>query len=257
VLAPTQVVAHPTYAAYLARLLEEEGVDLPVERLFLWGEMGPSVPQVRDRMRDLWDGAEVRNLYTMEEVGILGAECQEGQVHCFEDQFLYEVMHPGSWAPLGPGERGELVITILNATALPLVRYRTGDLVVIEDDPCGCGRTHSRLQLLGRVCGTVSPKSIELTTIEGAVLEDDALEGRYRIVCGVGDPVLEVVAREGEDPERAALTLRSALWDMGVNIDCRAVSELPVFFHKGVRVIDESDLGLYHGLAEEQRRLEE
>jgi phenylacetate-CoA ligase len=83
----------------------------------------------------------------------VAAECLVARsgLHVQEDHFLVEVIDPDSGAAVPAGGEGELVLTTLTKEALPLIRYRTGDLVSITSDPCECGRTTIRLmQLRGR-----------------------------------------------------------------------------------------------------------
>ena len=62
-------------------------------------------------------------------------------LHVNEDHFIVEVIDPEDGRPVAPGADGELVFTTLTKEALPLIRYRTGDLGAITLEPCRCGRT--------------------------------------------------------------------------------------------------------------------
>jgi len=80
------------------------------------------------------------------EVGLFGHECQAHDgLHVPEDHLLIEVLDE-SGEPVAPGERGELVVTTLRHEAMPLIRYRLGDITAVENEPCPCGRTHMRLK---------------------------------------------------------------------------------------------------------------
>ena len=259
-LAPTQVLTHPTYALHLARLLEEEGTSLPVERLFLWGETGPSVPSVRRTLSKAWDGAQVRDLYATEELGVLAAECEaEAGLHCFEDAFVYEVVDPVTGEVLGPDDRGELVVTPLRCEAMPLLRYRTGDLVVTDDAPCPCGRTHMRMHVLGRVVRTGDGGAfvVELSKVENLLGRLSSLWGLYRIVLEEDGAFLEV-PMAALDEDRQAVAINTALLAArSTGVDLRPVKELPRFRHRAVRVVGAGDVDWWSSVAEEQRRLEE
>ena len=61
------------------------------------------------------------------------------------DLTLIEVLDPNTGEPVGPGEKGELVVTMLQKEALPIVRYRTGDITTLDEEVCACGRTHPRI----------------------------------------------------------------------------------------------------------------
>lgn len=255
VLEPTQMLTHPTYARTLARLASEDGVDLPVERLFLWGEVGPSVPSVRAELQRLWGGAEVRDIYAMEELGIIAAECAEcGAMHGMEDHFRYEVVDVGNGIQVPDGERGELVVTMLQAEAIPLVRYRTGDLVVAHRGPCECGRTHVRISVVGRVVDTSRGTfPVDIATIEDEMAKAGIHDEAYRVIVDEDGPWLEV-----DDGAHSQLTgtLEEALKATGPPVRVHSVGNLPRFHHRATRVIGIGEVGLWHAQAEEQRRLE-
>jgi phenylacetate-CoA ligase len=86
-------------------------------------------------------------------LGDVGAatECREHDgCHAWEDTALVEHLEPDGAAPVQDGERGELVVTALTNRTMPLVRYRSDDLVRLTRRRCGCGRTHARIWPLGR-----------------------------------------------------------------------------------------------------------
>ncbi len=258
-LSPNQIVTHPTYAIFLARLLEEEGIEIPVERLFLWGEMGPSVPTMRATLEEAWGHAQVRDVYAMEELGVLAAECEAGDgLHGFEDHFVYEVVDPDSGEVLGPGERGELVVTPLRTEAMPLLRYRTGDLVIVDDGRCSCGRSHLRLHVLGRVVDRPdgSHRVLDLAKVENMLASHRPLAGRYRIVLEGERAFLEVPFTALDDDQRAMAINTALLAAKSTGIDLRPVEDLPVFHHRAVRVVRDEDMAWWEAVAEEQRRLE-
>lgn len=257
-LAPAQLVTHPTYALHLARVLEEEGTSLPVQRLFLWGEVGPSVPNVRKVIEEAWDGARVRNVYAMEETGVLAAECaEEDGLHCFEDRFVYEVLDPASGEALGPGQRGELAVTTLVDEAMPLLRYRTGDLVMMDDGPCPCGGTHARIHVLGRVAEAPSgPRVIDLAKVERLLGRFPQLLGVYRVVLEGDEGFLEVPMAALDGDQQAVAINTALLAARSTGIDLRPVKDLPRFPHRAVRVVRAEELDWWEALAEEQGRLE-
>ncbi len=92
------------------------------------------------------------------------AECgARAGLHVNEDHFLAEVVDPDTLDPLPPGEEGELVITTLEKEALPVIRYRTGDLCSMMVEPCECGRTFARITPpLGRTDDTIVVRGITI-----------------------------------------------------------------------------------------------
>jgi phenylacetate-CoA ligase len=125
----------PTYALRLGELYaEHEGDEVAAYRLkkiIVAGEPGGSLPGVRDQISDLWKGAEVFDHHGMTEVGPVtyGHPDKPLSLFVIEEAYFVEVIDRETHKEVGPGEKGELVITTLTRTACPLLRYRTGDLV--------------------------------------------------------------------------------------------------------------------------------
>lgn len=88
-------------------------------------------------------------------------ECdKQNGLHINEDYFLPEIINPESGEILPSGQKGELVLTTLNKEAFPLIRYRTGDITVLHEEPCACGRTLIRME-------NVSSRTDDLLVVEG------------------------------------------------------------------------------------------
>ncbi len=175
-LQATVVCCTPTYALHLAETAQREGLDLrraTVRRLLVAGEPGGSQPATRARLAQLWPGARVFDHHGMTEVGPVTYECpaRPGVLHVMEHAFLAEVLDPHGPQPVGPGQRGELVLTTLLRTGSPVLRYRTGDLVQPRFDPaqtdvppCDCGRVELALEggILGRTDDMVIVRGVNL-----------------------------------------------------------------------------------------------
>src|SRR5207302_274319 len=113
-------------------------------------------------------------------------ECRDGKgaLHVFDDHFYPEVVDPGTGEPSPPGVLGELVLTTLTKEALPVLRYRTGDVTRFVDEPCPCGRTFRRIaRLSGRTDDMLVIRGVNVfpSEIEAVVLEEPALAGQYQI----------------------------------------------------------------------------
>src|SRR3990172_8356660 len=106
------------------------------------GEPGASIPATKQRIEAAF-GARCFDLPGLTEIAPWGFECgaRPGAVHIHEDFALAEVLDPETDRPVGPGGQGELILTRLTHRAMPLLRYRTRDIVRLREGPCPCGRT--------------------------------------------------------------------------------------------------------------------
>jgi len=122
------------------------------------GEMGGA------QMREIYEqkyGIVSTDIYPTADVGVVGYECQKkGGLHIPEEMFV-EIINPETGKQVGPGEVGEVVVTPLDTTTYPLIRFGTGDLSSFTDEPCPCGRTSQKLtRVLGRVGDAVRVKGM-------------------------------------------------------------------------------------------------
>lgn len=152
----TVLVCTPTYALRLIEVSHEHKIDLRASSLRISvhaGEPGASVPNVKRRIEEGL-GTRCFDHAGATEVGAWAYPCsaQDGFLHLNENEFIFEVIHPQTNEPVSEGERGELVVTNLGRWGMPVLRYRTGDLVERITEPCPCGRTLARIRggVLGR-----------------------------------------------------------------------------------------------------------
>ena len=146
----------PSYALYLADILENEGIDpardLNLRIIYLGAE--PYSEETRRKIEEIYN-VDAFNSYGLSEMNGPGVafECREKEgMHLWEDNFIMEIIDPSTGKVLEDGEEGELVLTSINREAMPILRYRTGDLTYIYPERCRCGRTHRRIaRLKGRV----------------------------------------------------------------------------------------------------------
>ncbi len=92
-------------------------------------------------------GVPVYDSYGLREVGLVGHECEHETMHCIDEQLILETIDPHTLEPTDG--QGELVLTNIMSPAMPIIRYRTGDMVTLSDAPCPCGRTLSSLEISG------------------------------------------------------------------------------------------------------------
>lgn len=140
--------AIPSYAVRLAEVFREEGLDpreTKLHTLFIGAE--PHTDEQRRRIERML-GVKAYNSFGMTEMNGPGVafECkrQDG-MHLWEDNYIVEIVDPDTLEPVPDGEYGEMVLTTLDRTIMPILRYRTRDLTRIIPEQCPCGRTHRRI----------------------------------------------------------------------------------------------------------------
>jgi phenylacetate-CoA ligase len=186
-LGATVLCCTPTYAIHLAEVAVKEKIDLglsQVKTILVAGEPGGSIPAVREHIASLWPGSRVADHHGMTEVGPVSFECPDrpGVLHVMESAFLPEVIDPATGAHVRSGDPGELVLTTLNRTGSPLLRYRTGDLVkTSHDEICPCGR--SDLALEGGILGRVD----DMVVVRGVNVFPGAVDEIIRAQAGVAE----------------------------------------------------------------------
>jgi len=188
-LGSTVLCCTPSYAIYLAEAMNKEGVDPRKDLKIKIGNFGaePWSERIRERIeKEL--GIEAFDIYGLTELCGPGVsvECNEHNgLHIWEDHFLVETIDPETGDVLPAGEEGELVFTSLTKTGLPLLRFRTRDISVIETEKCNCGRTHSRMmRIRGRSDDMLIIRGVNVfpSQIEYAIMGFPELAAQYQIV---------------------------------------------------------------------------
>jgi phenylacetate-CoA ligase len=246
----------PSYALFLAEHAAKKGIDLARQAKIriTWhtGEPGAAIPATKARIERAF-GARAYDLPGLTEIAAWGFECEAGSglTHVHEDYCYPEVLDEND-RPVGPGERGELVFTSLYRKAMPLLRYRTRDVVQRADRPCACGRTlvaleggvHARLDDMKKVRGIiVYPRRIEeIVRLHAAVDEFQIVFRRHEGLDDVlirldPSPALSAAERRGlcgtvADALRTGLGIR-------VSVEAAEPGSLPRWDHKARRVKDE------------------
>lgn len=196
---PTVLCCTPSYALHLAEVAAAQGVDLPaagIRKAILAGEPGANIPATRARIQAAY-GAQVFDHTGMTEVGATGFSCVcEQGTHLTEPEFIFEVVEPGTGAPMPDGQEGELVVTNLGRPGMPLVRYRTGDLVRLTTAPCPCGRTLARME------GGIIGRADDMVVVRGINLFPSAFEAILRGYPEVAEFLIEVYKDRGMDEVR-------------------------------------------------------
>ena len=144
----TTVASTPTYALSMWQRAREMGIDLAqdskVDKLILSGEPAGSIPAAKRQLEEAW-GAKACDTAGMTELGtIMIFECshQPGGTHIIEDHYIEEVLNSITGEPVGYDELGERVVTSFGRGFIPVIRYRTKDMVMkVPARTCSCGRT--------------------------------------------------------------------------------------------------------------------
>lgn len=186
---PRVIACTPSYLLTLAEAAMARGLD-PHRLSLRFAVLGaePWTEEMRARIEQLLP-VRALNIYGLSEVIGPGVsnECVEAQrgSHIFEDHFLVEVVDPETGEPVPAGEPGELTFTTLTKEALPVIRYRTGDIAALDPSPCPCGRTHARMSLvMGRTDDMLVIRGINLfpSQIESVAVQFAELSPHYQLI---------------------------------------------------------------------------
>jgi phenylacetate-CoA ligase len=186
----TVLVCTPTYALHLAEIATRLGLDLRSSDIRITihaGEPGASVPNVRRRIEEAW-GARCFDHAGATEVGPWAFDCQaeDGAMHLNELLFMFEVIDPKTCQAVDEGARGELVITTLARPGMPVLRYRTGDLVELTTEPCECGKT------LARIKGGVIGRADDMLSVRGVNVYPSAIDDLIRAAPSIVEYEVEI-----------------------------------------------------------------
>ncbi len=207
----------PSYLIHLGEMAQNLAAKVPKPRLLIVaGEPGGSIPATRKRLEKLW-GARVIDHAGMTEVGPTMVECVEspGGLHLLETMYYPEILDPQSGQK---ADQGELILTNLKRMAGPVIRYRTGDLVARDPNPCLCGFGGLKLKggILGRLDDMVFIRgnNFHPQTLEAILFELPGLS-EYRAIIHPSSPMarLEVLVepRPGTDPSELVAAADSAI----------------------------------------------
>src|SRR5438132_837612 len=274
---PAAICGTPSFVLHIAESLAAEGGD-PRALGLRYGMFGaePWTEGVRAALEKTL-GCRAYDVYGLSEIigpGVAG-ECEaQAGLHVQDDHFLPEIIDPASGQTLPPGREGELVLTTLTKRAMPLVRYRTGDVTTLLAEPCPCGRTSVRMaRVKGRsddmlvIRGVnlypsevectllevaelvphyqlVVDRSSTLATLEVQVEPAPALAGGYGYVPWITKaPTVEekhVVAQIVKDELRHATVMYGLLGDLGFDVETHVRKHDEIFT---MRVEADADIG--------------
>jgi Coenzyme F390 synthetase len=184
----TAIHCTPSYALHLAEVAESMGKTLDTLKTGIFGAEPWSESMRVELERRL--GVKAYDSYGLSEMYGPGVafECPERNgLHLWHDCYLAEIIDPETGERLPSGERGELVITPLVKEALPLIRYRTGDVTRLMDDECACGRGCKIERITGR--------SDDMLVIRGINVFPSQIEHVLRTLPEVGEQFIVYIDR--------------------------------------------------------------
>lgn len=221
---PTMLFGYPSALSYIAGHAKSKGVRLDglgVKVAFVTSE------RLYDEQRSAIETAfacRVANGYGGRDAGFIAHECPEGGMHLSAEDIVVETVDPQGRA-VAAGQAGEIVVTHLATADFPFVRYRTGDIGVLDDQPCRCGRGLPLLRdLQGRSTDFV-------VAADGTVMHGLALIYVIRDLDGVdGFKVtqetrsltrVELVAQPGFDGRQVDLIVQGFKKRLGADVEVR------------------------------------
>ena len=251
----TVLCCTPSYSLLIAEQAAEARADLGRLRLGVLGAE-PWSEEMRAEIEARL-GITALDIYGLSEVmgPAVSMECPAKQgLHLAEDHFIPEVIDPESALPLPTGETGELVLTCVTKEALPLLRYRTGDLTRLTHGRCDCGRTTARMSKpLGRTDDMLIIRGVNVfpSQIEAELLRTDGLEPHYELHLERGESRMDELTVRVEasdqlhrDGDAVVATVRGltgrlqSRLGLGCSVEVVAPHELPRSEGKAVRIVD-------------------
>ena len=219
---PTLLACTPSYALFIAETMKEMGIE-PKDLALRAGVFGaePWSERMRGEIEKAL-GIKAFDIYGLSEIigpGVASeCECQNG-LHINEDHFYAEIIDPVSCQALPHGEKGELVLTTLTKEGMPMLRYRTRDLAVLDSAPCACGRTLVRMsKVLGR--------SDDMLIIRGVNVFPSQVES---VLLGLGEtsPHYQLIVDRADNLDNLTV-----LVEMTENMFSDEIRRLEVLEHK-------------------------
>ncbi|SDF49454.1 phenylacetate-CoA ligase [Paenibacillus sp. cl6col] len=238
----TVLTTTPSYAALLAEESERFGIkigeDIRLKKIVLTGE-GCSY-KFRERLEKWW-GCEVSFFYGSTECGVVAVECSEHKgYHVMEGHVKVEIINPVTREKLPYGKTGEIVVTTLLREAMPMVRYRSGDIGYLQKSKCDCGLTMDVLHLRGRMESMIrlgdedySPFLLEQFLME---IPDVGMWYHFKLNQGSFKIEAEPFRTELTD-EQLATKIRKHMTDrIGIDCEVEIRHDIPRTFGKATRI---------------------
>jgi len=258
----TVLVCTPSYALHIADVVYEMGLNPKKDLKLKYGLFGaePWSESIRKELESRL-GIIATDNYGMSELigpGVSGECLEKCGMHVNEDFFFVEVVDPETGEWVDENEKGELIITPLEKEALPLLRYKTGDLSRVVYEPCKCGRTTARImKIMGRSDDMLIVRGVNVfpSQIEEVLLEVEGIAPHYQIIVDRKDNIdyleiwVEVVDSIFFDEMKKLVELENKIVErlytlLGLKVKVRLVEPKTIERSQGKakRIIDKRDV---------------
>ncbi|MBQ5997602.1 MAG: AMP-binding protein [Bacteroidales bacterium] len=166
---PDVIMVVPSFILRIIQYAEEQGIDYQntsIRKAVCIGEnlreQDFSLNLLGRRIKEKWD-IELYSTYASTEMGTSFCECKAGQGGHHHPELIYCELLDEEGNPVPEGEAGELTVTTIGVEAMPLLRFRTGDMARFHTEPCSCGRNTMRISpLIGRKSHMIKYKGTTL-----------------------------------------------------------------------------------------------
>jgi phenylacetate-coenzyme A ligase PaaK-like adenylate-forming protein len=200
------IITIPSVLLSLAEYVQTHNIDLKIEKVSVGGEH--LFKESREYLKKILGVKKIASTgYTTNDTGAIGYQCEHlvgtSLHHVHEDLHYVEILDPETNEPVKPGEIGKIVVTNLQRTLMPTVRYEVGDLCRWVEMECNCGRKTRILELLGRSDDIVIIGGGNITpeVISKAIYPFDSLSSHFQMIVKLvrGKDTLEVVVEAKEE----------------------------------------------------------
>lgn len=256
----TIITCTPSYAMYIAEVLEREGVppeDIKLKAGVFGAEMWTE--EMRNEIERRLN-IDALNIYGLTEIigpGVANECMEKDGLHIFDDHFYPEIIDPQTLETLPEGENGELVLTTLTREGMPVLRFRTRDITTLRRGECECGRTHVKMdRITGRSDDMLKIRGVIVfpSQIERAILKIPGMEPHYQIIASRPHHLDELEVQVETSPalfsdevkhvEEVRKSIEKHIHDeigLRVNVTLVEPRSLPRSEGKAVRVIDKRE----------------
>jgi len=249
---PKVACATPSFFLHIIEVAKDKGIE--VDKLGIKGIITgaeASSEETRLKISRAFGDAAYMDIYGLCELGPhFCVECQEHQgMHFCEEAFIPEVIDPVTGETLKPGEPGMLVVTCMTKDAMPILRYQTKDITVLDDSNCACGRTHIRMRRpTGRTDDMIKVKGVNIfpSQIESVVRNiEEVKDSEFQMLVDRSAKAVDMLTvkieaseESGELQKKLKAEFQRVFLGANFNVELVEIGSLPRFTHKAKRIVD-------------------